>query len=121
MIEARPARISILNVLDVRLRARGRLSLEVAGIDPEIPKGMRGGVVTAPSGRTKEDLLHTTEFLCCRHDGAADDVLAFRRVHLELFVPVDDGACLQQDGRHRSRFQYNELIVAIDTGFLVQE
>src|ERR1700720_3632263 len=111
--------MSMLNVLAGPLRATG-LTPKVAGIDSEILKGMRGGVVAAPSERAEEGLLRTTEFLRCRRDSAADDVPAFRRVHLELFGPVDDRACLQQDGRHPGRFQYDELIVAIDAGFLVQ-
>jgi hypothetical protein len=61
------------------------------------------------------------EFLHRRGDTAADDVAAFRRTHLELFVPVDDRARLQQGGRHPGLSQHDELIVAIDTGFLVQQ
>src|SRR6266550_320562 len=82
---------------------------------------MRDRAVTAPSERTEDGPSRITEFLHGRRDTAADDVPAFRRVHLELFVPVDDRARLQQDGRHPGRSQHDELIVAIDTGFLVQQ
>jgi hypothetical protein len=52
----------------------------------KIPKGCEP-VVTAPSERTEEGILRTTKFLRCRHDSTADDVPAFRRVHLELLWP----------------------------------
>src|SRR5437879_13065531 len=63
---------------------------------------MRGGAGTAPSERTEDGPSRITEFLHGRRDTTADDVPAFRRVHQELFVPVDDRAGLQKDGRHPS-------------------
>src|ERR1700694_2129341 len=82
---------------------------------------MRGGAVTAPSERTEDGPSRLTEFLHRRRDTAADDVPAFGRPHLEPFVPVDDRARLQQGGRHPGLSRHDELIVAIDTGFLVQQ
>src|SRR6266481_8929187 len=82
---------------------------------------MRGGAGTAPSERTEDGPSRITKLLHGRRDTAADDVPAFRRVHRELFVTVDDRARLQQDGSHPGRSQHDELIVAIDTGFLVQQ
>src|SRR5258707_15279479 len=77
--------------------------------------------VAVPSERAKGGPSRITEFLHGRRNTTADDVLAFRRAHLKLFVPVDDRARLQQDGRHPGLSQHDELIVAIDTGFLVQQ
>src|SRR5258707_13655699 len=77
--------------------------------------------VAVPSERAKGGQSRITEFLPGSRDTTADDVPAFRRVYLELFVPVDDRARLQQDGRHPGLSQHDELIVAIDTGFLVQK
>src|SRR6478735_6628361 len=77
--------------------------------------------VTVPSERTEGSPSRITELLHGRRDTTADDIPAFRRVHLELFVPVDDRARLQQDGGYPGRFQYDEFVVAIDTGFPVQQ
>jgi hypothetical protein len=77
--------------------------------DTEILQEMRA-VVATPSGWTEEDFLRTTEFLRGRRDSSADAVPAFRRVHRELFVPIDDRARLQKDSRHPGRFQHDELI-----------
>src|ERR1700721_3875864 len=80
--KTKPAAMIVLNGLTRRFPAT-----RLAGIDVKIRKGVRGGVIAPPSGRTEERL---TEFLHRCRDSAADDVLAFRRAHLELFVPVDD-------------------------------
>src|SRR6266576_3994556 len=77
--------------------------------------------VTVPSERTEGSPSGIAEFLHGRRDTTANDGPAFRRVHLELFVPVDDRARFQKDGSHPSLSQHDELIVAIDTGFLVQQ
>src|SRR3954452_10143257 len=54
-------------------------------------------------------------------DTATDDVASFGGAHLEFFIAVDDRAGLQQNGGHPGRFQHDQLVIAIDTGFLVQQ
>src|SRR5205807_3900539 len=82
---------------------------------------IRGRVAAPPSERTENAPSGLTELLYCRCDTAADDVPTFRRAHLELFVPVDDRARLEQGGGHPGLSKHDELIVAIDAGFLVQQ
>src|SRR4029450_1852764 len=54
--------------------------------------GCEVSTATPPSERTEDAPSRLTEFLHRRRDAAADDVPAFRRTHLELFLPVDDRA-----------------------------
>src|SRR6266851_9060471 len=51
----------------------------------------------------------------------ADHVLAFRRIHRQFLVAVDDRAGLEQDGRHSGPSKHYEMIVPIDTRILVQQ
>ena len=55
------------------------------------------------------------------HHCRRDEPLSLRGLHRQFFVPVDDGAGLEQGCRDARILEHDQLIVAIDACFGIQQ
>jgi hypothetical protein len=100
----------VLGSIALEIRASQPAAAEFAeGMTPKpLSASARIGMCSVSSARPR-----ITE--CCHSfdDRSSDQIAPLERIHLQLFIPIDNRTRLEQDRGHSGFFEHDELIVAV--------